>query len=492
MADILGLQPSLTQEQKTAALVQSVANQNNASAYYNTQQGVNQSNLALQGGAAASQAALSQGQSQSNAAINAGMAGSASTLAQGQQVSQGQLGNQAAANTAIESPFISGGTSAYDAYLGALGLSYQVTPATAGTPAQAATAGTPAIYGVGTPAQAQIGTATQVAANPGLVGTETNQQGQPGEWVYPNGQTASGGTPAPFTVNTQNIPGMQTIGNGQTAAQNAAAAANNEQVMQEYLATQDAAHGMTFEANGYGATPATTQYSANYAAATPGTQGPLIQAATPGTAAVAATPGTAAVMSTPQTSSQIMAQFQNSPGYQNMLTQGINAANASAASQGLLGSGAQGMALDQYAANYAQNAYQAYLGNLSTAAGVGQTAAGALNTANTGIATTGATLASNAATQGAQNITSLAGTGASNATSLANTGANNATSLANQGSSAAVSAGNTAAGVQGQIGSASIAQLSALGQAQANLLANNRVLPGLGLNMVGGTASQGV
>ncbi len=75
--------------------------------------------------------------------------------------------------------------------------------------------------------------------------------------------------------------------------------------------------------------------------------------------------------------------FQQSPGYQFQLQQGLQGVNQSAAAQGLLGSGAQGQALTQYGQNYAAGYYQNYLNQLNTAAGVGATASGQLANAAT-------------------------------------------------------------------------------------------------------------
>ncbi len=60
----------------------------------------------------------------------------------------------------------------------------------------------------------------------------------------------------------------------------------------------------------------------------------------------------------------VLARFQNSPGYQAMLQQGLGSVNSAASAQGLLGSGAQGQALTKFATNYANQGFQQYLGNL--------------------------------------------------------------------------------------------------------------------------------
>lgn len=92
--------------------------------------------------------------------------------------------------------------------------------------------------------------------------------------------------------------------------------------------------------------------------------------------AVAPTP---AVYSQPDTQS-ILQRFMNSPGYQAMYQQGLSSLNSAASAQGLLGSGAQGQALEKFGANYAQTGYQNYLNNLLQGAQPGLTAAGQLST----------------------------------------------------------------------------------------------------------------
>lgn len=86
-----------------------------------------------------------------------------------------------------------------------------------------------------------------------------------------------------------------------------------------------------------------------------------------------------------------MQNFQNTPGYQFTQQQGINAANASANTAGLLGSGAQQKALAAYGTNLANQTYQQYVGNqqsiygtylngLTSASNQGLTAAGQQST----------------------------------------------------------------------------------------------------------------
>jgi hypothetical protein len=76
----------------------------------------------------------------------------------------------------------------------------------------------------------------------------------------------------------------------------------------------------------------------------------------------------------------------NLPGYQFMQGQGVQALDRSAASKGLLNSGAQGKALTQYGQNYAMsNALSPYLGGLQNLSAQGESAA-----AQTGYAGTAA------------------------------------------------------------------------------------------------------
>lgn len=111
-------------------------------------------------------------------------------------------------------------------------------------------------------------------------------------------------------------------------------------------------------------------------------------------------------------SDTVLSRFQNSPGYQAMLQQGLGSVNSRASAQGLLGSGAQGQALSKYAADYANTGYQQYVSNLGneantvynggiTAAGqlgqLGQAAASAATTAGGNIANVTSTLGADTA-----------------------------------------------------------------------------------------------
>lgn len=80
-----------------------------------------------------------------------------------------------------------------------------------------------------------------------------------------------------------------------------------------------------------------------------------------------------------------MAGFQESPGYQFALGQGINALDRSAAARGGLYSGAQGKALQEYGQGLANQEYGNYLNRLASMAGIGQSATG--STAQLGAST---------------------------------------------------------------------------------------------------------
>lgn len=101
--------------------------------------------------------------------------------------------------------------------------------------------------------------------------------------------------------------------------------------------------------------------------------------------------------------------FQQSPGYQFRLNEGIKAAERSAAARGLLGSGATMKGIQRYGEGLAASEYESFANRLAALAGVGQTA----------------TNATSAAGQTAANGISNAFTNAGNAraSSYANTGA---------------------------------------------------------------------
>lgn len=66
--------------------------------------------------------------------------------------------------------------------------------------------------------------------------------------------------------------------------------------------------------------------------------------------------------------------YQQSPGYQWQLDQGVQAAQRSAAARGQLGSGGTLKAITRYASGLADSDYQQYVGQLNTLAGFGQNA----------------------------------------------------------------------------------------------------------------------
>lgn len=100
--------------------------------------------------------------------------------------------------------------------------------------------------------------------------------------------------------------------------------------------------------------------------------------------------------------------FEASPGYQWRLDQGVQAAERSASSRGLLGSGAAMKAVQRYGEGLASSEYENYTNRLASLAGVGQSA----------------TQSTSAAGQNAANGMSQAYTQAGNATasSYLNTG----------------------------------------------------------------------
>lgn len=389
-------------------------------------------------GQTTSAADLAQGSAASAASLAAGLNASNLSLANGTTQSQQDIANQQAANTAQASPFIANGTTAMDQYLNALGLSYQTSPGTQAQAAQAAVA----------PTYAQI-------SNPSQTGY-LNPQGQLVQAVYPGASMPNtldymSGTGTPASSNAQALANLYDNPIGMYEDPTGLNNVTDQSIVNGLMNSSTGITAANLAAAGFtpltmGTTAATTT---NGAQLTPGS---------PAQAAVAATPGT---YSTPSSPASILAAFQNTPGYQNMLQTGLAGVNSNAASQGLLGSGAQGQALTQYAENYAQNGYQTYLSNLLGAANTGNTASGQLMSANSGLAG-----------QGASSATSLANQGSSAATSLANQGSSSATSLANQGSSAATSSATAAA---------QLAQQAA--QNQAELSAGNMVF--------GNTASLG-
>lgn len=123
-----------------------------------------------------------------------------------------------------------------------------------------------------------------------------------------------------------------------------------------------------------------------------------------------------------QTATQATSALTQYPGYQFGLKQGQQALSSNAASQGLLLSGGQLAAQQQYGQNYAlQQAWNPYVSQLSTLAGSGQNAAANLGTIGT---TTGTDVAQ---TQLAAGQAGAAGTvGSANAVNSALLGGVNA------------------------------------------------------------------
>jgi hypothetical protein len=77
-----------------------------------------------------------------------------------------------------------------------------------------------------------------------------------------------------------------------------------------------------------------------------------------------------------QFANSIGPSFQQSPGYQFAMDQGVRALDRSAAARGSLDSGAQRMALTRFGQGLANQEYGNYQNRLAALAGIGQTAAG--------------------------------------------------------------------------------------------------------------------
>ena len=89
---------------------------------------------------------------------------------------------------------------------------------------------------------------------------------------------------------------------------------------------------------------------------------------------ITSTTGAAGSMGTPN-SALMMQNLANTPGYQFGLQQGQQALDRSAASQGLVLSGAQQKASQEFGTNYATaNAWQPYVNQLNSAASLGENA----------------------------------------------------------------------------------------------------------------------
>jgi hypothetical protein len=100
--------------------------------------------------------------------------------------------------------------------------------------------------------------------------------------------------------------------------------------------------------------------------------------------------------------------FQASPGYEFRLSEGIKAAERSAAARGLLGSGGTLKAIQRYGEGLASSEYENYSNRLAALAGIGQTATNATSAAG------------QSAAQGISNATINAGN--ARASAYANTG----------------------------------------------------------------------
>lgn len=123
--------------------------------------------------------------------------------------------------------------------------------------------------------------------------------------------------------------------------------------------------------------------------------------------------------------------FQTDPGYDFRFNQGVKALDHSAASHGLLQSGAQEKALTDYGQNTGTQAYGDWYNRLSALAGVGQ------NAANTGatVGQAGAQAAGNALVSGNNEAGKVLTSGYNQAASGVGSGINNAlfyNNLANQ------------------------------------------------------------
>lgn len=81
----------------------------------------------------------------------------------------------------------------------------------------------------------------------------------------------------------------------------------------------------------------------------------------------------------PAAQNQAFQNFRNSTGYQFGLDQGAGAITGSAATKGLLNSGATAKALDTYGQNYANTQYQNYTNLLSGQQNAGNQAAGVIS-----------------------------------------------------------------------------------------------------------------
>lgn len=128
---------------------------------------------------------------------------------------------------------------------------------------------------------------------------------------------------------------------------------------------------------------------------------------------------------------QAFADFQTTPGYQFRMDEGSKALDRSAASRGLLRSGAQQKAITAFGQGIASEEYGNYMGNLLSVSGLGnQAASSANNTAGQLIGNAGNFVAQGGAARG-----SAYAAGANALASGISRGVTNATSLLSYGGS---------------------------------------------------------
>jgi hypothetical protein len=132
-----------------------------------------------------------------------------------------------------------------------------------------------------------------------------------------------------------------------------------------------------------------------------------------------------------ETQQQALADFETSPGYQFRMDEGSKALDRSAASRGLLRSGAQQKAITAFGQGIASEEYGNYMNNLFQAAGLGSQAASSGNSTAAGLtANAGSLIAQGGAARG-----SGYAAGANALASGISSGVRNATSLLSYGGS---------------------------------------------------------
>lgn len=132
-----------------------------------------------------------------------------------------------------------------------------------------------------------------------------------------------------------------------------------------------------------------------------------------------------------ETQQQALADFETSPGYQFRMDEGSKALDRSAASRGLLRSGAQQKAITAFGQGIASEEYGNYMNNLFQAAGLGSQAASSGNSTAAGLtANAGSLIAQGGAARG-----SGYAAGANALASGISRGVQNATSLLSYGGS---------------------------------------------------------